>query len=123
MDFLKVITYIKRNQFLVFMFGIFLLSNSLRVFASNEKFYLKKNRTTYDLEQVYYQNSIPYHEYDNFSRQLQTFFGLKSDHSKTKHYQDIHIISDSESLREIYKSKLNDMIIDKYIYKLERINF
>ena len=119
MDFLKVITYIKRNQFLVFLFGIFLLSNSLRVFASNEKFYLTKSRTTYNLEQVYYQNSIPYHEYDNFNRQLQTFFGLKSDLSKNNNYQDLNIISDSESLRKIYKSKLNDMILDKYIYNLK----
>ncbi len=48
--------------------------------------------------------------------QLKIFFGRDSDASENIFYPDLSIISNSDSLREIYKSKLNDMAINEIQY-------
>ena len=117
MEFLKGITYIKGPQYFVLLFGASFLMNPLKSLPYEDKFYSIKNNKSYDFEKVYFQNSLPYERYDTFSGQLKTFFGLNSEMSNFNNYPDLNIISDSEALREIYKSKLNDMIINEYHLK------
>ena len=120
MKFFKNITYLKRPENFLFLFGFFLSINSLKTLASEHKFDFRKNKKTYDFEEVYFQNSIPYSEYDSLDGQFKSFFGLKSDFSETNYYPDLSIISDSDAIRSIYRSKLNDMIVDENIYKMKR---
>ena len=120
MDFLKNINYSRRNKCHIFLFGLFLLMNSLKAFASDDRLYSSLNQKSYNFEVIYFQNSIPYSEYDGFYGQFKSFFGLNNDFSETSYYPDLSIISDSDNVREIYKSKLNDMIVDESIYKLKK---
>ena len=110
-----IVNYPKKPKYYIFLFGAFILINSLKVLASEDKLHIGKNNETYDFEQVYFQNSIPYGKYDNLYGQLNSFFGLNSDISETSYYPDLKIISDSNALRAIYRSKLNDMIINENI--------
>ena len=116
MDFLKNINHSRRNNYCIFLFGLLLLMNSLKAFASEDRL----NQKSYNFEVIYFQNSIPYSEYDGFYGQFKSFFGLNNDFSETSYYPDLSIISDSDNVREIYKSKLNDMIVDESIYKLKK---
>ncbi len=120
MDFYKNINHSRRNNYYILLFGIFLLINSLKAFASEESFYSRLNQKSYNFEEIYFKNSIPYSEYDGFYGQFKSFFGLNNDFSETSYYPDLSIISDSVNVREIYKSKLNDMIVDELIYKLKK---
>ena len=110
---------LKRPKHYIFLFGFFLLIISGKALKSEDNSYLRKIQKTNNFEQVFFQNSITYDKYDSFDSQLKSFFGLKDDLSKTSYYPDLNIISNSTSLRTIYKLKLNDMIIDKSIYKLK----
>ena len=110
----------KRPKYYIFLFGFFLLINSGKALKSEDNSYLRKIQNTNNFEQVFFQNSITYDEYDSINGQLKSFFGLKADPSKASFYPDLNIISNSSSLRRIYKLKLNDMIIDKPIYKLKK---
>lgn len=109
------ITYPKRSKYYIFLFVAFLLMTSIKVLASEDKLYVRKNQKTYDFEQVYFQDSIPYSEYDSSDGQLKSFFGLKSNLSENSYYPDLNLITDSEALRAIYRSKLNDMMINENI--------
>ena len=112
--------FLKRPKYYIFLFGFFLLINSGKALKSEDNSYLRKIQNTNNFEQVFFQNSITYDEYDSINGQLKSFFGLKADPSKASFYPDLNIISNSSSLRRIYKLKLNDMIIDKSIYKLKK---
>ena len=120
MGFLEKKIYPKKNAYYILFFVVFLLTNSLKGLASENKMYFRKNQENNDFEKLYFQNSIPFDEYDSSSGQIKSFFGLKSDQSTTNYYPDLNIMSRSDALRAIYRSKLNDMIEDRFIYKLKK---
>ena len=110
----------KQIKYYIILLGVFLSINSPKSLASENKLYFGENNKYFDFEQVYFQNSIPYCEYDDIEGQLKSFFGLNSDLSKNNYYPDLNIIYSSDDVREIYRSKLNDMIEEEFIYKLEK---
>ena len=83
-------------------------------------FKIKSNYIDNELEEAFFKNSIPFSQYDNSESQLKLFFGRWRDPNRNENifYPDFPIPKNSDSLREIYKSKLNDMTIDdsKYNY-------
>ena len=98
------------------LFIIFFLMNNLTVFGSEEKSALVKRMSIDNkFEESYFKNSIPYNIYDNLESQLQIFFGRwrYPNQSENIFYPDLSIINTSDSIREIYKSKLNDMAINE----------
>ena len=96
------------------LFIIFSFMNNSTAFGSEKKSTLYKGISSNNqFEESYFKNSIPYSEYDNSERQLQIFFGRwrYPNQSEIIFYPDLSIINSSDSIREIYKSKLNDMTI------------
>ena len=102
-------------------FTIFFLMNNLIVIGSENKSNLvKSNNKDNEFEEIYFQNSIPFNSYDNLENQLKTFFGFYSYRTESSYYPDLSIINSSKSLREIYRSKLNDMAINDIIYNIDK---
>ena len=64
--------------------------------------------------------SIPYIKYDSLEGQLKTFFGLYSPKSEINNYPDLSIVNTSDAIREGYRLKINDMTINKTIYKIKK---
>lgn len=112
MEFLKSLTYPRGYKYGISLFVIFILFNSLDILATQEKKSFIEDQKTFDFDKSYFQNSITYYEYDGLNAQFNIFFGLEHDELKRSYFPDLSIISDSEALRAIYRSKLNDMIID-----------
>ena len=54
MKFLNI-NYSKKPKYYIFLFGAFILINSIKVLASEDKLHIGKNNETYDFEQVYFQ--------------------------------------------------------------------
>ena len=79
---------------------------------------LKIKENTFNFEKVYFQNSISYEEYDSFDSQLKLIFGYSSLKPEKSFYPDSLIIDSSNSIRNLYKSKLDDMTIRKFLYNI-----
>ena len=121
MKSLAKITNPKKVKKLISVFMIFFFANNLIAYgAENKSVLLKIESGENEFEETFFENSIPYSIYDNSESQLKVFFGRwrYSTRPGNIFYPDLSIIQNSDSLREIYKSKLNDMtIIDsKYNY-------
>ena len=102
---------------------LFLINNSIAN-GSERKKYLYGTRPKDDtIQDIYTSNSIPFNEYNNFKNQLNTFFGLNSVLSYKSYYPDLMFINDSWSIREIYKSELNNMTINKNNYIIRNESF
>jgi len=93
--------------------------NNLYAFESDKnQNTLKIKDNTFNFEKVYFQNSIPYQKYDSFNNQLKLFFGYSSLEPEKSFYPDSLIIDSSNSIRNLYKSKLEDMTIRKFLYNI-----
>ena len=124
MKFLKIKNNSKKLKFYMYFFILLICSNNLLAFGSENKKYLFKTRhNNFDFEKVYNQNSVSFSEYDNFSNQIRTFLGLYSMKTEKPYFPDLWIIHDSESIRQIYKSKINNMTINKKNYKIGSKSF
>jgi len=87
--------------------------NGLEVIKADENKHLfgdKQGQT--NLKEYYSQNVIKYSQYDNLESQLKIFFGFDPENLEMSFYPDLSIISDSDSIREMYKLKLENMTID-----------
>ena len=61
------------------------------------------------LEEFFSKNSISYSQYDKAGSQLKLVFGYNLEPPNNSYYPDLSIINYSDSLREMYLHKLNDM--------------
>lgn len=88
--------------------------NNLFVAEANQNKYLM---TSIDeeikLKEFDFESKINYSDHDNFSNQLKIFFGFDPENPGISYYPDALIIKDSDSVRDIYKLKLNDMTLIK----------
>ena len=95
--------------------------NNLLVAKADENIYLNKSSQEEDkLNEFYSNNDLRYIEHDKLESQLKMFFWFDPENPKTSFYPDLSIIDDSVSIRDMYKSKLNDMTINKIIYSIDR---
>tara|TARA_Y100000746_G_scaffold226810_1_gene232481 strand:+ start:249 stop:587 length:339 start_codon:yes stop_codon:yes gene_type:complete len=108
--FKKLTNQVKVKSFIsVFIF--FSLMNNIITIGSENKSDFPDNNSDNKFEENFFKNSIPYSAYDNLESQFEVFFGRNSDRNENIFYPDLSIISTSDSIREIYRSKFNDMVI------------
>ena len=108
------------KNYMYFFIMIFLINN-LKAFGSENKSYSYQNiLKDAELEEIYRLKSIPYIKYDGLKGQLKTFFGLYSPKSEINNYPDLSIVNTSDAIREVYRLKINDMTINKTIYKIKK---
>ena len=105
MKLIKKITNPNKAISFVPLLIVFFYINNLIAYGSENKF-----------EEKFFQNSITYTEYDNLESQLKIFFGGDFDRPEKTFYPDLSTINVSDSLREMYRYKLNDMAINENIY-------
>ena len=111
----KKITNPKKFKGFTYVLIIFFFMSNLVSFGSEDKsVFVKSKRNVNELEEIFFKKSIPYNEYDDTESQLKLFFGRFRDQDLADDifYPDLSIINTSDLLREIYKSKLNDMGIN-----------
>ena len=117
----KKLTNTELTKNYIYIFMMIFLMNNLKAFGSENKSYSFENiRKDVELEEIYKLKSIPYMRYDGVEGQLKTFFGFYSHKSEINNYPDLSIINTSEAIREGYRLKINDMTIDKTIYKIKK---
>ena len=115
MKLFKIKTFSENIKSFIYVFIFFISLNNLLAFAKENKSVFLKS-SAYEFEEAFFENSIPFNEYDNLESQLKLFLGRYSNQSLDIFYPDSAIINNSKSLREVYKSKLNDMSINEINY-------
>ena len=112
---------IKPNLFLKFftvLISFYSINNLFALELDKNQNTLKVKENVFNFEKVYFQNSIPYKKYDSLKSQLRIFFGYSSLEPEKSFYPDSLIIDSSNSIRKLYKSKLDDMTIRKFLYNI-----
>ena len=106
-----------------FFILIFLISPTNANGSQRTKYLFEISKKDNLIDKIYNENSIPYSEYDALNNQLRTFLGLYSVPSDKSFFPDLMIIDNSLSIREIYKSKLDNMTINQNNYMIENKSF
>ena len=119
MRILKEFSNIKNLSYLSIFITFYILNNLTVLGLENKSHSIQKNQKDYQFEEIDFKNYIPFSEYDGTESQLKTFFGYSSFEPEKTFYPDLSIISNSDFIRELYKSKLIDMTIRKYNYKIK----
>ena len=65
------------------------------------------------LSEFYSLDRITDSQHDKLNSQLKMFFGFDIENPETSFYKDLSLIVDSDSVRDMYKLKLNDMTMGK----------
>ena len=115
--FKKLTSLISIKEFILVCTVLF-FTNNIIAKGSEDQSYLIYNEN--EFEKIYNLHSIPFSEYDNFENQLRTSLGFYSIEFEKSYFDDLSIINTSDDIRKIYKTKLNDMTINKNNYIIEK---
>ena len=105
-------------KFFIVLMNFYNINNLFALELDKNKYTLKEKENDLNFEKVYFQNSIPYQKYDSYKSQLKLIFGYSSFDPEKSFYPDSLIIDSSNSIRKLYKSKLDDMTIRKFLYNI-----
>ena len=89
------------------------MNNLLVAKADENKYLIRNKQDEIRLNEFYSQNSITFSNHDKLESQLKMFFGFDPENPETSFYPELLIIEDSDSVRDMYKLKLNDMSLIK----------
>ena len=121
MKLIKKITNPHKFKSFLSVLIIFFSMNNINVLGSENKLGFHKIRVDQNqFEEKFFHNSITYSKYDNLESQLKIFFGGDLDRPENTFYPDLSIINVSDSLRELFRYKLNDMAINEIIYNINK---
>ena len=85
------------------------MNNLLVAKADENKYLIRNEQDENKLNEFYSVNSITFSNHDKLESQLKMIFGIDPENPETSFYPDLLIIQDSDSIRDMYKLKLNDM--------------
>ena len=105
-------------KFFIVLMNFYNINNLFALELDKNKYTFKEKENDLNFEKVYFQNSIPYQKYDSYKSQLKLIFGYSSFDPEKSFYPDSLIIDSSNSIRKLYKSKLDDMTIRKFLYNI-----
>ena len=123
MNLLKKIISLKLKNHISLLAMFFLMNNLISFGSENKSQSLLSKERDSELEDIFKINEISYSQYDNLNNQLKRFFGLYSPNSAINHYPDLSIIKTSDTVREGYTLKLQDMTINKTNHKIKKDAF
>ena len=104
MEFVKS----SRNlKYLLFLFGTLIFNAGLVKSSDIKQFSGVEKITSNDFENVFYQNTVSFDDYDSYSNQFDNFFGINYLEAEKKiNFQDLSISVDSEKIRDLYEYML-----------------
>ncbi len=104
MEFVKSSRYLK---YLLFLFGTLIFNAGLVKSSDIKQFSGVEKITSNDFENVFYQNTVSFEDYDSYSNQFDNFFGMNYLEAEKKiNFQDLSISVNSEKIRDLYEYML-----------------
>ena len=119
MELVKSSRYLK---YLLFLFGTLIFNAGLVKSSDIKQFSGVEKITSNDFENVFYQNTISFEDYDSYSNQFDNFFGMNYLEAEKKiNFQDLSISVDSEKIRDLYEYMLEAHTSIKKIKKEKEV--
>ena len=108
MNFVKPLKYLK---FSVGLFINFLIFNTTSIESSGIKpFSDSKKITETEFDQIFFNYSIPFEDYDSYSSQFDNFFGMNYLETENKrNFHDLSMSVDSKEIRDLYQMMLKNI--------------
>ena len=105
---------IKSCKFINFSFGLFVnffLFNTTLIQSSEINSFSGSNRITENkFDQIYFNYSISFEDYDSYSSQFDNFFGMNYlGIENNRNFQDLSVSIDSKEIRDLYKMMLENI--------------
>ena len=108
MEFGKFSRYLKYSIILVV--ALIICDIGLVKSSDFKRFFKVDEKTEIDFENVFFQYSSSYENYDSYSNQFDNFFGMSFLETGTKrNFQDLSISIDAKKLRDLYEDMLEDI--------------
>ena len=104
-------------KYSIFFFGALIIFDIGLLKSSDFKqFFRVDKKPEIDFENVFFEYSSSYENYDSYSNQFDNFFGMSYLETGTKrNFQDLSISIDSKKLRDLYEDMLEDITnIEKF---------
>ena len=111
MDLFKIISHSEKVKNYIFLFLMVFFTSNILVTKADDNIYLINTRQEENELYKSSQNSIEYSKHDKLDNQLKMFFGFDPKNPETSFYPDSLIINYSDYVRDMYKSKLNEITI------------
>ena len=116
--FKKITNSEKVKSFIYLLLFSLLMNNPVSYGTENKSIFITGENGDNKFEEAFFENSTPYKEYDNLDSQIKIFLGKDFNYPEKIFFPDLSIVNISNSLREVYKYKLNDMTINETNYNI-----
>ena len=119
MNFVKPLKYLK---FSVGLFINFLIFNTTLIESSGIRSFSESRRITEaEFDQIFFNYSIPFEDYDSYSSQFDNFFGMNFLETENKrNFHDLSMSVDSKEIRDLYQKMLKNIThFEKIKYEKE----
>jgi len=104
-------------KYSIIIFGTFILCNTGLVNSTDiKKFSRDEKKIENDIDNVFFEFTRKYEDYDSYTNQFDNFFGINYLEAENKrNFQDLSISNDSKEIRNLYEDILEDNTIIKKI--------
>ena len=108
MELNKLTKYLKYS---LFLFVYLILCNTELLKSSDvNKFSRGEKKTAIDFDNVFFEYSSSFENYDSYKHQFDNFFGMSHLETQEKrNFQDLSISVDSKKIRDLYEDMLEDL--------------
>ena len=108
---MKLVKSLKYLKFSVGFFINFLIFNTNIIESSEIKPFSESGRITEtEFDQIFFNYSIPFEDYDSYSSQFDNFFGMNYlGIENNRNFQDLSVSIDSKEIRDLYKMMLENI--------------
>ena len=108
---MKLIKSLKYKKFSFILLINFLIFNPILIKSSEIKSFSGSRRITEtEFDEIFFNYSIPFEDYDSYSSQFDNFFGLNYLELENKrNFQDLSVSIDSKEIRNLYKEMIQNI--------------
>mgnify|MGYP001277687168 CR=1 FL=1 len=108
---MKLVKSLKYLKFSVGFFINILIFNTNMIEGSEIKTFSESGKITEaEFDQIFFNYSIPYEDYDSYSSQFDNFFGMNYlGIENNRNFQDLSVSIDSKEIRDLYKMMLENI--------------
>ena len=108
---MKLIKSLKYKKFSFILFINFLIFNPILIKSSEINSFSESRRITEtEFNQIFFNYSISFEDYDSYSSQFDNFFGLNYlEIDNKRNFQDLSVSIDSKEIRDLYKEMIENI--------------
>ncbi|MBO8204245.1 hypothetical protein [Prochlorococcus marinus] len=104
---MELVKFSRNLKYLLLLFSPLILNAGLVKSSDLMQFSGVEKITSIDFDNLYFENTISFEDYDSYSHQFDNFFGMNYLETENKrNFQDLSISFDSKKIRDLYEYML-----------------